>query len=86
MRPLEMALLPEYVEEKSYVSKGSLIQSDRKTYSVPSRLIGQTVRIRRYEERLEVYVAGVLQLSMPRLTGADPAQPTAKLPPIASFP
>ena len=69
MRPLEVALLPEYVEEKSHVSKGSLIQSDRKTYSVPSRLIGQTVRIRRYEERLEVYVAGVFQLSMPRLTG-----------------
>jgi hypothetical protein len=27
------------------------------------------VRIRRYEEHLEVYVAGLLQLSMPRLTG-----------------
>ena len=36
---------------------------------MPSRLIGQTVRIRRYEERLEVYVAGARQLSMPRLTG-----------------
>jgi hypothetical protein len=69
MRPLEVARLPEYVEEQAHVSKGSLIHSDRKTYSVPSRLIGQTVRIRRYEERLEIYMAGVHQVSMPRLTG-----------------
>jgi hypothetical protein len=66
---LEVAMLPEYSEEKTHVSKWSLIQVDRKSYSVPSRLIGQTVRIRRYEEHLEVYVSGMLQLSMPRLTG-----------------
>lgn len=69
MRPLEVELLPEYIEEKTHVSKWSMIQVDRKIYSVPSRLIGQTVRIRRYEEHLEVYVAGLLQLSMPRLLG-----------------
>ena len=64
-------MLPEYSEEKTHVSKWSLIQVDRKSYSVPSRLIGQTVRIRRYEEHLEVYVSGMLQLSMPRLTGDE---------------
>jgi len=69
MRPLEVALLPEYHEERTPVSKWSLVQVDRKTYSVPSRLIGQTVRVRRYEDRLEVYVAGAMQVSMPRLTG-----------------
>lgn len=68
MRPLEVALLPEYTEEQARVSKWSLIQVDRKCYSVPSRLIGQMLRIRRYEEHLEVYVANQLQLSMPRLT------------------
>jgi len=62
-------MLPEYSEQKTHVSKWSMIQSDRKSYSVPSRLIGQTVRVRRYEDRLEVYAAGILQVSMPRLTG-----------------
>ena len=62
-------MLPEYVEEQTRVSKWSLIQVDRRCYSVPSRLIGQTVRVRRYEEHLDVYVAGLLQASMPRLTG-----------------
>ncbi len=69
MRPLEVELLPEYTEAKSHVSKWSMIQVDRKVYSVPSRLIGQTVRTRRYEEHVEVYVAGLLQLTIPRLTG-----------------
>jgi hypothetical protein len=69
MRPLEVAMLPEYHEEKTQVSKWSLVQVDRKTYSVPSRLIGQSVRVRRHEDRLEVFVAGALQVSMPRLTG-----------------
>jgi hypothetical protein len=69
MRPLEVAMLPEYVEDRVRVSKWSMILVDRNIYSVPSRLIGQTVRIHRYEEHLEVYVAGLLQASMPRLTG-----------------
>ncbi len=69
MRPLEVALLPDYVEEQAGVGRWSTIQVDRRTYSVPSRLIGETVRVRRYEERLDVYVGGALQVSMPRLTG-----------------
>jgi hypothetical protein len=70
MRPLrDVPMLPEYSEEKTHVSKWSMIQVDRKSYSVPSRLIGQTVRVHRYEDCLEVYVSGVLQVSMPRLTG-----------------
>ena len=69
MRPLRVALLPEYVEEDVPVSRWSTVQSDRRTYSVPSRLIGETVRILRHEERVEVYLAGVRQLDMPRLTG-----------------
>lgn len=69
MRPLEVALLPEYVEEQARVSRWSTIQSDRRTYSVPSRLIGETLRVRRYEDRLDVHLDGHLQLNMPRLMG-----------------
>jgi hypothetical protein len=69
MRKLETALLPEYVEEVVPVSKYSTIQCDRRAYSVPSRLIGQRVRTRRFENVVEVWFGGALQLSMPRLTG-----------------
>jgi hypothetical protein len=71
MRPLEVALLPEYVEEQAGVTRWSTIQIDRRMYSVPSRLIGETVRVRRYEDRLDVYLGGHPQLSMPRLTGTQ---------------
>ncbi len=67
MRPLEVALLPEFVEEETLVSRGSTIQTGRKVYSVPSRLIRETVRVRRHEERVEVYYGGQLQVVMPRL-------------------
>jgi hypothetical protein len=69
MRPLRVALLPEHVEEDVTVSRWSTIQTDRRVYSVPSRLIGETVRVRRFEDRVEVYLAGLRQLVMPRLTG-----------------
>ncbi len=69
MRPLRVALLPEYVEENVPVSRWSTIQTDRRMYSVPSRLIGETLRVWRYEEKVEVYLGRERQLVMPRLTG-----------------
>lgn len=69
MRPLRVALLPEYMEEQVHVSRWSTILSDRCVYSVPSRLIGETVRVFRYEEHVEVHLGGALQVRMPRLTG-----------------
>ncbi len=69
MKPLAVALLPDYIEEQLHVTRWSTIQTDRRIYSVPSRLIGETVRVRRHEDRVEVFLAGQCQLSMPRLTG-----------------
>lgn len=69
MRPLREALLPECIQEDVPVSRWSTVQTDRHTYSVPSRLIGQTVRLCRYEERIEIWLAGSLQETMPRLCG-----------------
>jgi hypothetical protein len=69
MRPLRVGLLPEYAEEDVPVSRWSTIQTDRRIYSVPSRLIGETVRLRRYEDRVEVHMGDQRQLVMPRLTG-----------------
>jgi hypothetical protein len=69
MKVLNVALLPDYIEEKTSVTRWSTIQTDRRIYSVPSRLIGETVRVQRYENSVEVLLAGQHQLSMPRLTG-----------------
>lgn len=70
MKLLDVEMIPEYTEEETKVSKWSTINIDQKIYSVYSRLIGNKVRIKRYEEHIEVYVGKILQLSMPRITGA----------------
>ena len=69
MRPLTAPLLPAYIEEQVKVSRTSTIQTDRRVYSVPSRLIGQTLRVRRHEQHVEVWLGTRKQLRMPRLTG-----------------
>jgi hypothetical protein len=71
MRPLLVSRLPEYREESVVVTSWSTVRVRRNTYSVPSRLIGETVRAHVYEQRLEVYHGGVLQLEMERLRGVS---------------
>jgi len=69
MKTLAVDLLPEYVVEEVRVSAWSTIQVQRTPYSVPSRLIGEKVRVHRHEDRLEVYYAGEHQLTIPRSSG-----------------
>lgn len=69
MRKLDVARLAEFVEERVPVTSWSTIRVSYCTYSVPSRLIGERVRVRVYERVLEVYYAERLQLSVERLKG-----------------
>lgn len=69
MRELNVARLPEFVEELVQVSEWSTIRVRRCAYSVPSRLMGETVRVRVYEDKLEVYFVDKLQMSCERLRG-----------------
>lgn len=69
MRPLMVSRLPEYREESAVVTSWSTVRVRRNTYSVPSRLIGETVRVHVFEQRLEIYHGGVLQLEVQRLRG-----------------
>lgn len=57
MRPLVVSRLPEY--------------SEMLVPTAPSRLIGQTVRVRLFERRIEVYFADALQLACERLHGRE---------------
>jgi hypothetical protein len=74
MRPVVVERLPEFTEETVRVRSGSTIHVKRNTYSVPSRLIGEWVRARLYEDRLEVWYAGSLQEVIPRLVGVSGAR------------
>ena len=70
MRPLAATRLPEFVEESARVNAGSTIRLRSCAYSVPSRLIGEMVRVRVYEDRIEVRFADVVELACERLRGS----------------
>ncbi len=51
------------------VREGATISVKSNVYSVPSRLKGEKVRVRVYDDRLEIYYAQKLQFTVPRLHG-----------------
>jgi len=69
MRPLPPSRLAEYRELSVRVSSQSTIRVKNVSYSVPSRLIGQQVRVERYEAELRVFLGRELVLRMPRRRG-----------------
>jgi hypothetical protein len=69
LRPLTATRLPEFVEQDVRVNAGSTIRVHCCAYSVPSRLIGEVVHVRQYEDRIEVRFAEELQLACERLRG-----------------
>lgn len=71
MRELNVAKLPEYVEDEVKVTDWSTIRVKHCAYSVPSRLRGAWLRVRIFEDRLEVYFADTLELACERLRGRN---------------
>jgi hypothetical protein len=71
MTPLSVERLAEYTEEKVPVTAWSTIRVKHNTYSVPSRLIGETVRARVFDDRLEVFFGDSHQLTVGRLLGRN---------------
>ncbi len=69
MRPLVVERLAECSEEWVRVTSWSTISVKRNTYSVPSRLIGEEVRVFLYEDKLDIKYGGQSQLVVPRLRG-----------------
>ena len=69
MRPLQVSRLPEHHEEDAWVTSWSTIRVAKNTYSVPSRLQGETVLVRVFDDRLEVMHGGLHQLTIERLHG-----------------
>jgi transposase len=71
MQPLGSSRVLEYSEETTRVSSRSTIRVKRNTYSVPSQLIGEQVRVRVFDDRLEVLYGGRLRLTVERLLGEN---------------
>lgn len=63
--------LPEFREHDVTVTSWSTIRVDHNTYSVPSRLQNERVRVRVYERVLELYYAQKQQLVIERLVGRN---------------
>ncbi len=71
MRQLHVDRLPEFDVCEARVSSWSTVRVDRNTYSVPSRLIGETVKAKCHEDRIEISYHGTPQLTVPRLSGRN---------------
>ena len=71
MAPLRVEAFSEFDELRTKVTEESILVVKRNIYSVPPRLIGQQVRVRIYEMRLEVWHAGRRILELPRLLGKN---------------
>lgn len=69
MRELCVEKLAEFIELDARVSEQSTIRVKGSGYSLPARLIGERVRVRLFEDRVEVHYADTLQLSCERLRG-----------------
>jgi transposase InsO family protein len=69
MKPVTAERLPEFTEQDVRVTSRSTIYVKRNVYSVPSRLIGEMVRVRIFDDRLEVSYGGKHQLTVERLLG-----------------
>ena len=69
MRPLVVERLVEWSEIDVRVTSGSTIRVKNNTYSVPSRLIGEKVRVRIHDQRLEIFYGGMRQFDVEKLRG-----------------
>jgi hypothetical protein len=71
MREIHVGKLPEFVEEEVTVSEWSTVRVRHCAYSVPSRLIGERVKVRVYEDKIEVRRGERLELGCERLRGRN---------------
>jgi len=70
LAPLPSCRLPDFTKyDEVVVRQWSTIHFGKKTYSVPSRLIGSVVEVRQHPDCIEVFYRGKLTATMPRLRG-----------------
>jgi len=71
MRPLSVGRLQEFRVEQARVTRESTIRIMHNTYSVPSRLRGEKVKVHVFDDRLEIFYGGRRQFALERLLGRN---------------
>jgi hypothetical protein len=66
LQPLPDARTCDYEETSVYVTSSGGFTLRKVFYTVPSRLVGRRLRVRLYDERLELFVGGTLLLTLVR--------------------
>jgi transposase len=69
LRPLPARRVPSWREIEVRVGQGTTIRVMGNAYSVPSRLMGERVKVKVHETRLEVLLGGEVRFEMERLQG-----------------
>jgi len=74
LRPLPSCAVPSYTTFHPHVTCWSTVRVGGRSYSVPSRLIGHDVEVRQHPDTVEVFYAGKLAETMPRIRGEKSAR------------
>lgn len=74
LEPLPPSRLPAYTVHQVKVRRWSTISVGRRTYSVPSRLIGREVKVHLHADQLEVFYGETCTLTLPRIRGQRTAR------------
>lgn len=69
MSSVPKELVPEFNTLRVKVLSTSTIRIKKNSYSVPARLIGEELEVRVFDDRIEAYYSGELQLRAERLIG-----------------
>jgi len=73
LMPLPQHRYIDYAELSVKVTSSSTMVVKRALYTVPSRLIGETVRVHLYHDRLQCFVGQTRVITLPRVYPATPA-------------
>ena len=71
LQPLPLHRTADYTEKVAPVSTSSTMQVKRVLYTVPSRLVGERLRVHIYDNRLDVYLGSTLTAILPRKFATD---------------
>jgi hypothetical protein len=71
LQPLPLQRTADYTEKVVPVSTSSTIRVKRVLYTVPSRLIGERLRVHIYDKRLDVYLGTTLTVTLTRAFASD---------------
>jgi len=74
LRPLPSSAVPFHTTFHPHVTCWSTVRVGGRSYSVPSRLIGHDVEVRQHPDTVEVFYAGKLAETMPRIRGEKSAR------------